>query len=174
MVRSPLSSASPISYDNPTNSKISDFKEFQVHSHRNSSEKVTPSQDDVVIGSSSSLGKEAGDMRAMIQKMGPYDESLYEKLMQSREKGVLDVIHRVLDDDAQQRELSKSQKNLVSQPLHVLILESFRVVRGIMLDFRDVRSLADVIQVLTFEKRPKFIGVFIVFIAIMGLIISCM
>ncbi len=113
-------------------------------------------------------------MRAMIQKMGPYDESLYEKLIQAREKGVLDVVHRVLDDDAQQRQLAKEQKSLAAQPLHVLVLESFRVIRGIVLDMRDVRSLADIIQVLTYEKRSKFIGVFLIFIALVGLVIICL
>jgi hypothetical protein len=107
--------------------------------------------------------READELRSMIQKMGPYDDTLYDKLTQAKEQGILDVLHRVLDDDEEQQQRRNSTiVQFYRKPLHIIILEAFRVVREVVSDLSDVSSVADLQRVLTADGRAKHIGVILV------------
>ena len=93
--------------------------------------------------------QEADEMRQMIKKMGAYDDTLYDKLTQAREKGVLDVLNRVLDDEAEKRKLDEKERSLINRPLHLIILESFRVIREVFSDLREVRSISQLQHALS-------------------------
>ena len=118
--------------------------------------------------------QEADEMRQMIKKMGAYDDTLYDKLTQAREKGVLDVLNRVLDDEAEKRKLDEKERSLINRPLHLIILESFRVIREVFSDLREVRSISQLQHAFLVNGRAKYIGVIIIVISLILIILASM
>ena len=110
----------------------------------------------------------------MIKKMGAYDDTLYDKLTQAREKGVLDVLNRVLDDEAEKRKLDEKERSLINRPLHLIILESFRVIREVFSDLREVRSISPLQHAFLVNGRAKYIGVIIIVISLILIILASM
>lgn len=110
--------------------------------------------------------EEADELRQAIQKMGAFDESLYDKLMISKEKGVIDVLHRVLDDDKERRAHDNTERSLIRRPLHVIIMESFRVIRDILSDLMEAKSIDDFVKVFTRDGRLAYIGVLLMLVSL--------
>jgi hypothetical protein len=106
-----------------------------------------------------STREEADNVRSAIQNMGPYDESLYDKLTIAKEKGILDVLHRVLDDDAEQRARDDSKQSLIKRPIHIILGDAFRVLREILVDLAESRRLSHVVRTFTKDGRPAYIGI---------------
>jgi hypothetical protein len=113
---------------------------------------------------------EADDIRGAIRKMGAFDESLYDRLTSAKERGVLDIMHRVLDDDAERRAHDVSQKALLSRPLHVVIMDAFRTLRDIVADLSEARSVAAAYTAVAANGRAKYIGVLLILAALSGLV----
>lgn len=117
---------------------------------------------------------EADELRRVIRKMGAYDESLYEKLMQAREKGVLDVLHRVLDDDEARRALDERTPSILGRPLHATVMHAFGVLREVFSDLQEAQSSSQVYSALVIDGRAKYIGIVVVLFSVLSLLVVCM
>ena len=118
--------------------------------------------------------EEADALRSAIQKMGPFDESLYEKATLSKEKGVIDVIHRVLDDDAEKRQLDDKERSLIRRPLHVVIMDAFRVCREISADLSEAKTMSAACLAFSSDGRPAYIGVLLLIATLFLIVFDAM
>lgn len=102
--------------------------------------------------------------------MGAFDESLYDKLMSAKERGVLDVLHRVLDDDAELRAHEAREGTLLRLPLHAIVMQAFRSLRDIVADLWEARSFNAAYAAVAADGRAKFVGVLLVLASLAGLV----
>ena len=117
---------------------------------------------------------QADALRTAIQKMGPFDESLYEKATLSKEKGVLDVMHRVLDDDKERREHDDHERSLIRRPLHVIIMDAFQVIREILADVSEAKTFTAACLAFSSEGRPAYLGVLLLMATLLAIIFDAM
>ena len=115
---------------------------------------------------------EADELRNAIQKMGAFDESLYEKLTVAKEKGVADILRRVLDDDAEKRARDDAERSLLRRPLHMIIMESFRVFKETLSDLSEAKTVKAMNRAITVDGRPAYIGVLLVLLAVTMLVFT--
>ena len=103
-------------------------------------------------------------------------DSLYERAMLARERDALDVLHRVLDDDAERRahEASTGRDTGVgtlSRPLHVVLMNAFRTLNEIAADLAEARwRPRAVARAFVAEGRATHVGVLLALGAVVALV----
>lgn len=114
----------------------------------------------------------ARELRSAIKMMGPFDESLYDKLTKSREDGSMAVLRRVLDDEKEIRDRENKTRSLINRPIHVIVMNAFRVIREIIADLSEAKSIKDVSNALNSQGRSAYVGVLLSIISIIFLAVT--
>ena len=92
----------------------------------------------------------------------------YQKLMQKEEK----VLHLMDDIHKSNTESKRDGESLLSSPLHVVVLKTVNTLTDVFGELSEASTVYDVVDSLVKKERATYIGIVLVFLAIILMFVS--
>lgn len=99
-----------------------------------------------------------------------YAEPLYGQLKSAHESGVLDVLHRLLDNEQEGALRRASKRSLTKRTAHGIIMDAFRTFQEIIADLHEARSLTAATNAIIGHGRAAYLGIVLVVCSLFAIV----